>query len=121
MVPGVIGVSDTDQTSSPTTAGNRSLGAPGTDALTLTPGGGFDYVSGASMSAAMATGVVALALEQNAALGGTAMRELLERTADKTGPARVDQLRQINACDAIAAVAHQPACTPARTARTEGP
>ncbi|MEP7244644.1 MAG: S8 family serine peptidase [Gammaproteobacteria bacterium] len=96
------------------------LAAPGREVLTLAPGGRYDYVSGASISAAMVSGVMALLLERNEHLNGTEARALLERT----GLPSADQTtRLVDACDAVASIVRAPACTRSgiRTAADSAP
>ena len=47
----------------------------------MTPHGGYDFVSGASFSAAQASGVVALLLERRPDLTPSVVRELLRHQA----------------------------------------
>jgi subtilisin family serine protease len=89
------------------------LAAPGREVLTLAPGGRYDYVSGASISTAMVTGVVALMLERGQHLQGTDVRALLERTGF---PAADRTTRIVDACDAVAALVRAPGCREFRTA-----
>lgn len=62
--------------------------APGRDVLTLSPGGGFDYASGASIAAAHASGVAALMLANAPRLDAATLRQLLaEGPAGRPRPA----------------------------------
>ncbi len=116
-ISGVIAVADADDdhltpgTLRPTanTAPTRPLlAAPGREVLTLAPGASYDYVSGASISAAMVSGVVALLLERSDHLQASEVRSLLERT----GFASADQSRRlVDACNAVASIVHAAACS----------
>jgi subtilisin family serine protease len=119
-VAGVIAVADADDpdrlahadalrpTANRDASARPLLAAPGREVLTLAPGGRYDYASGASISAAMVSGVVALLLERSEHLRTTEVRTLLERTglpsADRT-------TRLVDACDAVASIVRAPACT----------
>ncbi len=89
-VAGVLVVADSDAALRPVAYAQQTalLGAPGQDALTLLPGGRYDYVSGASASTAMVSGVVALALQRWPRAEPMAVIERLRRTAS-AGPATV--------------------------------
>src|SRR5262249_24943899 len=118
-IAGVIAVADADSDDHVATNGSFRptanakpmrplLVAPGREVLTLAPGASYDYVSGASISAAMVSGVVALLLERTQHLPVTEARALLERT----GLANADQSRRlVDACNAVASVVHAQACT----------
>ena len=118
-VAGVIAVADADAeehiaTGTLRPTANESspmrplLVAPGREVLTLAPGGSYDYASGASISAAMVSGVVALLLERGDRLQSAEVRGLLERT----GLANADQSRRlVDACNAVASVVHAENCT----------
>jgi subtilisin family serine protease len=134
-VPGVIAVADADSVARATksadagapalkTVANESpaarplLAAPGQEVLTLAPGGRYDYVSGASISTAMVSGVVALILERGQHLQAAEVRSLLERTGyTGTDPT----LRIVDACDAVASVIRSEGCRQIRTAADVSP
>jgi subtilisin family serine protease len=61
-VPGVLSVASSDESPgpSPPPALRHALAAPGRDILTLAPGGGYGYASGASLAAAHVSGAVAV-------------------------------------------------------------
>jgi hypothetical protein len=117
-VAGVIAVADADAddpvakgpirpTSNEAVPIRPLLVAPGREVLTLAPGASYDYVSGASISAAMVSGVVALLLERGERLKGAEVRALLERT----GLANADHSRRlVDACNAVASIVHAAAC-----------
>jgi len=58
--PGVIGVASVEDAIQ--LAGSRALRAPGANVLTLTPAGGYDFMSGSSLAAASVSAGVALLL-----------------------------------------------------------
>ena len=93
------------------------LAAPGREVLTLAPGGRYDYVSGASISTAMVSGVVALLLERGQHLQADEVRAVLERTG-YTGTNA--SLRIVDACDAVASVIRAQGCREIRTAADVG-
>lgn len=125
-VAGVIAVADADTAPRMATGGGALhavadrdpparplLAAPGREVLTLAPGGRYDYVSGASISTAMVSGVVALMLERNQNLQGADVRALLERTGLPTADRGT---RIVDACDAVAEIVRAPGCREFRTA-----
>jgi subtilisin family serine protease len=124
-VAGVIAVADADTServaseAAPRPVSDRDSGerpllaAPGREVLTLAPGGRYDYVSGASISTAMVSGVVALLLERGQHLRSAEVRALLERTGF---PAADRGTRIVDACDAVAALVRAPGCREFRTA-----
>ncbi len=62
-VPGVLSVASSDEprdSSAPPRGLPHPLAAPGRDILTLAPGGGYGYASGASLAAAHVSGAVAV-------------------------------------------------------------
>lgn len=126
-VPGVIAVADADADTRPRVADTNSvrpvadrdsatrplLAAPGREVLTLAPGGRYDYVSGASISTAMVSGVVALLLERGQNLQSAEVRSLLERTGY---PSADSSTRVVDACDAVAMLVRAQGCRGIRTA-----
>jgi hypothetical protein len=112
-VAGVLAVADASDGAS---AAIARLSAPGRDVLTLTPSGHYDYVSGASLSSAMVSGVVALLLERRRNLGPTEIAALLERTAHVAAGDPVQHI--VNACDAVAAVIGSAGCSVTRAHNT---
>jgi subtilisin family serine protease len=101
--PGVIEVASAEAPSSITTA----LLAPGTEILTLLPGGHYDFASGASIATAQVSGIVALLLSKNASLSGNSAYQLLRDTSQ---PASADAAKGVNACAALASLLHQGMC-----------
>jgi hypothetical protein len=112
-IAGVLAVADANETNH---IGSARLAAPGRDVLTLTPAGHYDYVSGASLSSAMVSGVVALLLERRRTLGPADIVALLEKTAHAL-PQEPRQ-RVVNACDAVAAVIGSTGCSVAQARNT---
>lgn len=102
------------------TRGPPLLAAPGREVLTLAPGGHYDYVSGASISAALVSGVAALLLERDPQLQGETARAVLERTGLLNAEGNT---RLVDACDAVATIVRAPRCSTAgiRTAADSHP
>lgn len=108
-VPGVIGVGSFEHA-----VGHPTVTAPSVHVLTLRPRAQYDFVSGTSVAAAEVTGVVALLLAADPHLSGSAVEELLKRTAGSGAQANPAQaLTGANSVDAGAALA-QLAATHAR-------
>lgn len=90
--------------------------APGSEILTLMPGGRYDFASGSSLATAHVTGTVALILASNPRMSATSMQRLLrESSADgQTGVttvnAKADASAGVDACAAVAAAAGHGAC-----------
>lgn len=87
--PGVlaIGATPVDAFESDSESGDpASLTAPGVDILTTVPGAGYDFLSGSSMAAAQATGVVALLLEHRPSLTPAELEATLAATARPSNP-----------------------------------
>ncbi len=99
-IPGVLGVASADRA-----ARAGELRAPGREVLTLTPGGHYDFISGASLATAHVTGSVALLLALHPHLDATRIRALLTRTS--APPA---QGGSINVCAALAQLRAAGAC-----------
>lgn len=78
-IPGVLGVRDADSS-----AGGSTLAAPGKAILTTVPGGQYDYVSGTSMSVALASGVTALMLQLRPDLDVAGLGRMLRGDAGGT-------------------------------------
>lgn len=98
-IPGVLAVGDAD---SPDSLASAPLVAPGREILTLTPSGRYDYMSGASLSTAMVSGIVALLLERRRDLQPRDVADLLSRTAAPLQPSSIARL--VNACGAVLAL-----------------
>ena len=91
-VPGVISVQSS-------TAARRAsvLSAPGSEVLTLAPGGHYDFASGDSVAVAAVSGVVALLLSTRADLTSAQLTALLSAST----PAEGSVASSINACQAL--------------------
>lgn len=81
-------------------AGRDTLAAPGVEILTTTPREGYDFLSGSSLAAAHASGVVALLLQYQAQLDPEQIRTILKRTGQVKASNRSSIL--IDACRALA-------------------
>lgn len=79
------------------------LHAPGVDILVPVPGGGFDYASGSSLSAAQVTGVIALMIAQRPGIGHDDVTGLLAASGGEDGGS-------VNACRVLAKMLDRPAC-----------
>ncbi|MEO5622502.1 MAG: S8 family serine peptidase [Dokdonella sp.] len=75
-INGVIAVAAAGDTN----ADARALAAPGTDILTLVPGGHYDYASGSSLATGHVTGAIALLLGIDPRLHADALYSLLKKT-----------------------------------------
>jgi subtilisin family serine protease len=98
-VPGVLSVASADDGHHGGTAPglHRTLTAPGRDILTLAPGGGYGYASGASLAAAHVSGAVAVLRALQPGLdANTVHRWLSESSA-----APVAGAAHINLCHAV--------------------
>lgn len=98
LIDGVIVVHDADG------PGERLTGAvyaPGRDILVPVPGGGFDFASGSSLSAAHVSGIVALLLAREPALKRHDVHALLAAASPDAS---------ISACRALAALLEEPVC-----------
>ncbi len=79
------------------------LHAPGVDILVPVPGGGFDYASGSSLSAAHVSGVVALMIAKRPGIGRDDVAGLLAGS-------RMEDGASINACRALAEMLGRTGC-----------
>ena len=79
------------------------LHAPGVDILVPVPGGGFDYASGSSLSAAHVSGVVALMIAERPGIGRDDVASLLAGSRKEDGGS-------INACRALAEMLGRTGC-----------
>jgi subtilisin family serine protease len=127
-VPGVVAVGDADARSAVANKSQpgQSLGAPGREILTLVPDGHYDFVSGSSMSAALASGVVALVLSAQRDLRTAVhqpgnMVSLLQRTAQTELASGRAGLRLIDACQALAERTGRPPCARDTPVAVSGP
>ena len=84
--PAVLAVTAVDKTgklsADAITGPHTRIAAPGVDILTTAPKGGFQIVSGTSMSAPHVTGLAAIARSQNPALTPHELRQWLYETGD---------------------------------------
>src|SRR5439155_15847851 len=109
---GVVGVSNTDQNDALNASSNYGadtfLAAPGTDIITLVPGGGTSSITGTSASAAEVAGAAALlrAVDPSAS-NGVIVNRLAESadaagTADQTGNGRLNLARATSDTSTVA-------------------
>ncbi len=83
--------------------GNGVLRAPGTEILTLLPGGTYDFATGDSIATAQVTGIVALMLQRNPHLSNAQANEFLQ--ASNAAPGDPDgRIPHVNACAALGAL-----------------
>ena len=87
----------------------RALPAPGSDILTLTPSGHYDFASGSSLATAHVSGVVALLLAQNKGLNAQGVGELLRASESNQVLAGKSRL-VVNACNALAKLRPRDQC-----------
>jgi subtilisin family serine protease len=84
------------------------LYAPGSEILTLLPGGHYDFASGASIATAQVSGVIALMLAKSPGLTAAAAYRLLR---DTSSPVKADGgVKGIDACAAVVTVVRQGSC-----------
>ena len=106
-----------------TTAPPSSLFAPGTEILTLLPGGRYDFASGDSIATAQVSGVVALLLAKNPDLSADVVYRLLRDSRSGRNSATNGT---VNACAAVASMQIgtlgklDPACVERRDFVTRG-
>lgn len=88
----------------------RDLPAPGSDILTLMPGGHYDFASGSSLATAEVTGIVALLVSEQPHLSAMQVRALL---AQSVSPIRMSAgpFESIDACVALALLQRRPRST----------
>ena len=79
------------------------VSAPGEEILVPVPGGGFDYASGSSLSAAQVSGVAALLVAKRPGLRREEVTELLLGSQGATG-------NSVNACRALSNLLQQAGC-----------
>jgi subtilisin family serine protease len=104
-IPGVIAADRSTLAARPPSV----LYAPGSNVLTLAPGGHYDFASGSSLAAAHVTGALALLIARRPHVPAAALDQLLSSTTEpapsETGPAD-----SINACGALAALLARGTC-----------
>jgi subtilisin family serine protease len=82
-----------------------TVAAPANEVLTTTPGAGYAFLSGNSLAAAHATGVVALMMERQPDLDAERIAAILTATTTYSGGTA-----SINACRAVARLAGAASC-----------
>lgn len=112
-ITGVIAVDRSDRID----ADPRILHAPGSDIVTLTPGGHYDFVTGSSFSTAHVTAVAALVLALSPHLDPGAVGSLLSSTSE---PAGREGALSINACAALAKLRGESSCEASAAGRAPG-
>jgi subtilisin family serine protease len=85
------------------------LYAPGSEILTLLPGGHYDFASGASIATAQVSGVIALILAKSPGLTAPAAYRLLRDTSASSA-ADGSGMKGIDACAAVVTVVRQGSC-----------
>lgn len=98
-VPGVIPVASSGADPLP-----GVLQLPGSEVVSLTPNGHYDFFSGSSVAAAQVTGVLALLKSGDRSLRGEDALQILQSSAGASGVP--------NACRALGAVSARGACVP---------
>jgi subtilisin family serine protease len=96
---------------------DATLFAPGRDVLTLMPGGGYDFASGASLAAASISGAVALLLARNRTLPAEEARRLLAGSTRHFASDSGEQLASVDLCAALSALAADVVCSQRGTSR----
>jgi subtilisin family serine protease len=105
VVPGVLSVTSSDDNSINTTSLRHALRAPGRDILTLAPGGGYGYATGASLAAAHVSGAVAVLRALQPRLDAQTAHLWL------TGGKSSAPLTPINLCEAVRQLRPAADCT----------
>jgi subtilisin family serine protease len=85
------------------------LYAPGSEILTLLPGGHYDFASGASIATAQVSGVIALMLAKSPGMTAAAAYRLLRDTSSSLN-ADGGGVKGIDACAAVVTVVRQGSC-----------
>jgi subtilisin family serine protease len=101
-IPGVI-VVESERSGSSRTLRGFPVQAPGDEILVPVPGGGFDYASGSSLSAAHVSGIVALLVAKQPDLSRNEISELLLGSQSIAG-------KSVNACRALAQLLQLSGC-----------
>lgn len=99
------GVLEVDSAASPL-AGDGRLYAPGSEVLTLMPGGRYDFASGSSIATAQVTGIVALMLARHPGLDSATVQHLLQRTSVRLASqdGKAGGALMVDACAALSAI-----------------
>jgi Subtilase family len=104
--PGVIEVASSGNQSPLGTA----LYAPGSEILTLLPGGHYDFATGDSIATAEVSGVLALLLAKNAGLTAADAYRLLRDTSSHAGG--LGGATRVDACAAVVSLVGHGFCSP---------
>ena len=88
---------------------DSALYAPGSEILTLLPGGHYDFASGASIATAQVSGVIALMLAKSPRLTAAAAYRMLRDTSSSLA-ADGSGVKGIDACAAVVTVVRQGSC-----------
>lgn len=101
-----VGATDAhDEVASFSTTGNyMSVCAPGVEIYSTMPGGGYDYLSGTSMSCPFVAGAAALILSQSPGMSPEEIKTQLEETAVDLGSPGFDSIFGYGRIDLTAAV-----------------
>jgi len=102
-IAGVIVVGSEDQADSELDGVRSMIKAPGQDILVPVPAGGYDFASGASLSAAQVTGIVALLVARQPGLTSNQVKTLLVHSQSAGG-------ESVNACRALAELLAETGC-----------
>lgn len=102
--PGVIAVDMAESAG----ASSQAVRAPGSEILTLAPGGGYDFATGSSLAAGNVSGIVALMRARRHLTAAQAQALLAASMRSVTGPAGV--IQSIDACAALAASLDKSGC-----------
>jgi subtilisin family serine protease len=102
--PGIIKVASAETRSE----GDDALYAPGSEILTLLPGGHYDFASGASIATAQVSGVVALMLAKNSGLSAASAYRLLRDTSSVGGVG--GSMGGVDACAAVVSLLGRGSC-----------
>lgn len=102
-IPGVIVVASERQFDSDDVLHRSLVNAPGDEILVPVPGGGFDYASGSSLSAAHISGVIALLVASQPGLSRDEVNTLLVDSRPMVG-------KSVNACRALARLLQRSGC-----------
>ena len=107
-IPGVIAVRTAAPARVSSVPATNSLAAPGTEILTTVPHDAYGFMTGSSFAAAHVSGLVALLLELNPALGGEQIRALLRASVERFGDGDSGRVSCIDACNAVARLIERP-------------
>ena len=102
-IAGVIVVASDEQAESASGNAGAIIRAPGVDILVPVPAGGYDFASGASLSAAQVSGIVALLVARQPGLTPDQIKALLVHSQSAGG-------EFVNACRALAELLAETGC-----------